>query len=410
MSGAGVADVLRPAAVGLKGWIMRLALPMAPIALGLLRRLGIIRLGSLYVVTRHDDVREVFGTDTSFGVPYEANLQVITGGEPFFLGMGNSPAYRAQLAAMHRVFLPGDLALLGDRAEALAEVIVSESGGQIDIVDLVRKVTFGILAPYIGIPEPKNGRLDLWATRLFEFQFVGSPSDLALMDEVNRIAPAFRQHIDSEIERRKSAAPSQDDVLGRCLALQRAQEPGYSDVEIRTALLCMIVGGPPQAPMVVPQAMEQLLRRPSALADAQAAAKVGNDGVLAALVREAMRFDPLAPGLPRRALKSHVVAFGTSRATTIPQGATVIVAFSSAMLDPIRVPNPQLFDAGRLRHEYIHFGYGLHACFGLRINEATLHRMVKPVLRRPGLRRADGAQGRLCKRGIFADRLAVQHD
>jgi cytochrome P450 len=80
------------------------------------------------------------------------------------------------------------------------------------------------------------------------------------------------------------------------------------------------------------------------------------------------------------------------------------------MMDPDRVPDPRRFKPGRLPHEYIHFGYGMHECFGRHINHATLHRMLKPLLRRPNLRRAPGAEGRLRKNGIFAERLVVLHD
>jgi cytochrome P450 len=260
------------------------------------------------------------------------------------------------------------------------------------------------------VPEPKQGRLDVWATRLFEYQFIGSPSDTALRADVDEIAPAFRMHIDSEIARRKAAPDATDDVLGRCLRLQAAGETGYSDVEIRTALLCMVVGGPPQPPMVVPQAMEQLLRRPEALAAAHDAAVDGRDADLHDIVFEAMRFDPLAPVLLRVALKDGTIAYGTKRATLIPTGATVFVAFPSAMMDERRIPEPGRFKPGRLPYEYIHFGHGLHECFGLNINHSTLHRMLKPLLRRPRLWRAEGRDGKLQKAGIFAERLSVLFD
>ena len=171
----------------------------------------------------------------------------------------------------------------------------------------------------------------------------------------------------------------------------------------------MVVGGPPQPPMVTPQAMEQLLRRPDALADAHKAAVAGNDAGLHDIVIEAMRFDPLAPGLPRVALTDWTVARGTRRATTIPKGATVLAAFASAMMDDRRIFEPRRFKPGRLPYEYIHFGYGMHECFGRYINHATLHRMLKPLLRRPNLRRASGHEGRLRKSGIFAERLCVRH-
>jgi cytochrome P450 len=404
-------DVLRPRPGGVKAWLASQAMPLIPFGMRLLRRFKpILGMGSTYVVTRYDDVREVFGTDAAFGVIYNDNIQVLTGGEPFFLGMPDSPTYHAQLDAMRRVVKASDLPALGDKAEALAEAFVAASGGQVEVVSLVRQVTFGVIAPYFGVPEPTQGRLDVWATRLFEFQFAGSPKDKALRAEVDEIAPAFRAHIDREIARRKVASDETDDVLARCLALQRAGEPGYSDIEIRTALLCMVVGGPPQPPMVTPQAMEQLLRRPDALADAHQAAVAGNDAQLHDIVIEAMRFDPLAPGLPRIALTDWTVARGTRRATTIPKGSTVLAAFASAMMDDRRIGEPRRFKPGRLPYEYIHFGNGMHECFGRYINHATLHRMLKPLLRRSYLRRAPGQEGRLRKNGIFAERLCVCHD
>ena len=106
-----------------------------------------------------------------------------------------------------------------------------------------------------------------------------------------------------------------------------------------------------------------------------------------------MRFDPLAPGLPRIVLKDWTLAQGTSRATKIPQGATVIAAFASAMSDGRRVPEPEALQSASAPHEYIHFGSMLHQCFGLHINSATLHLMLKPLLKQPNLRRAPDRRG-----------------
>ena len=59
-----------------------------------------------------------------------------------------------------------------------------------------------------------------------------------------------------------------------------------------------------------------------------------------------MRFDPLAPGLPRIAIQDWI-ARGTPRERTIPR-ATVIAAFASAMMDDRRVP-PHRFDPRGVR-------------------------------------------------------------
>ena len=179
----------------------------------------------------------------------------------------------------------------------MAKAIVDGAGGSLDVVnDLVRKVTFDLYADYIGIPQPETKNLDVWATRLFEFQFASSPKDIELRKEVDTIAPALRAHIDQTIANRKASDAKKDDILGRCLALQDEGETKFADdVFIRTNLLCMIVGGPPQVPMVTPQALEQLLRRPRALAMAQEAAETNDD---AALVGHRLRSDPLRPACP----------------------------------------------------------------------------------------------------------------
>jgi cytochrome P450 len=300
-----------------------------------------------------------------------------------------------------------DLPRLAAQVEAKATEIVAAAPGRIEVVDqLVRQVTFDVLSDYLGVPPPSRGDLRVWATRLFEFQFADQGNDPALRVDVDAMAPAMRAHIQGEIERRRGD-PGKDDVLGRLLRLQAAGEPGFDDDFIRTSLTGFIVGGPPQPPMVVPQAMEQLLRRPDALKGAQDAAIAGDDDRLRGYVWEAMRFDPLAPGLPRVALADAVIAAGTPHAAVVPKGSQVLAAFASAMMDPRRVADPRRFVPDRPAADYIHFGYGLHQCFGLHINHATLHLMLKPLLKQPKLRRAPGRAGRLTKNGVFAERLEV---
>ena len=59
------------------------------------------------IVTRQADVREVFRRDDVFGTPHKAAFDVLTDGEPFLLGLPDTPGYRASLEAMHDVFLHG---------------------------------------------------------------------------------------------------------------------------------------------------------------------------------------------------------------------------------------------------------------------------------------------------------------
>lgn len=413
MTAVDSSEVLRPERGRLRTRLMAWAMERVPFAFRLLRSLRpILRLGNSVVVTRYDDVREVFLNDQAFRVPYQEKLDVIMGGHPFFLSMDDTPEYQRDTAAMRQVVRVSDIAgRLALEVEQLAEKIVSAANGQLEVVDaLVRRVTFEVLQTYFGIPDPPGGDLRIWATRLFEFQFADPGNDPSLRREVDVIAPALRDHIQRLIEARRASGEHRDDVLGRCLEMQASGEPGFDDGQIRSALMGFIVGGPPQPPMVVPQALEQLLRRPDALKGAQQAALAADDKLLAGYVFEAMRFDPLAPALPRVATQEFTIAAGTRRAKTVAAGANVYVAFSSAMMDERRLADPLQFNPRRGPHEYIHFGYGLHTCFGIHMNMVLLPLMLKPLLKREGLKRAPGELGHLKKRGAFSDRLHVCYD
>ena len=329
------------------------------------------------------------------------------GGQPFFLGMDDTPEYLPGATAMRQVIRADDIPALAAKAEAMAEAIVAGAGGQLEVVDeLVRQVTFDLFRDYFGVTDPPGGDLRVWATRLFEFQFADDGTEelrgRGRARSARRCAPISMP--------RSPAAKPRPTARTTCWPLPRAcrrkGEPGYSDVEIRTGLMGMIVGGPPQPPMVVPQALEQLLRRPEALAGAQAAARANDDALPRRLCLRGDALRSARPGAAARRVEDGIIAAGTKRQTKVPKGAKVLVGFSSAMMDARRLEEPYEFRPGRLPHEYIHFGYGLHQCFGMHINQAMLPLMLKPLLKRPNLRRA----GKLRKQGPFSVELKVRYD
>ena len=73
-------------------------------------------------------------------------------------------------------------------------------------------------------------------------------------------------------------------MLGRCLELQSIGSPGMDDLGIRNNLIGLITGAIPTTSKCCAQALDQLLQRPDALAQAQAAAAAGNDALFAAYV------------------------------------------------------------------------------------------------------------------------------
>jgi cytochrome P450 len=77
------------------------------------------------------------------------------------------------------------------------------------------------------------------------------------------------------------------------------------------------------------------------------------------------------------------------------------------MFDASAFPQPGRVVAGRPLDGYLHFGHGMHTCFGLHINSVQIPELVAALLRLPGLRRAPGREGRIAYDGPFPEHLVV---
>ena len=72
---------------------------------------------------------------------------------------------------------------------------------------------------------------------------------------------------------------------------------------------------------------------------------------------------------------------------------------------------PDAFRTDRPWEDYILWGEGLHTCFGAHINRVLIPAILKPLLARPGLRRAAGPLGRIDTGGTpFPVHFVVEYD
>jgi cytochrome P450 len=78
------------------------------------------------------------------------------------------------------------------------------------------------------------------------------------------------------------------------------------------------------------------------------------------------------------------------------------------MNDERAVPAPDEFRVDRAWSEYMHFGYGLHTCFGQAINRVQLPALATALLEGPPIRRAAGDAGELRWSGPFPSGLSVE--
>ncbi len=351
--------------------------------------------GGTAIITRHADVTEVLEREADFAVVYEPKMRLITAGENFFLGMQDSPAYTRDVAAMRLAVRREDvpqhvIPLVAGEAAA----IMGRAENGLDVAaHLTRRVPARLAARYFGLPEADEDRLIAWTTVMFWYLFV----DLAGEEHVTRPALAAaaecRAWLDQAIADRHAHPTDADDVLNRCLALQAAGVPGMDDLGIRNNLIGLLIGLVPTLSKASILALEELLKRPDALVQAQAAARADDDARLADIVFEALRFSPMNPVIYRRANRTAVLARGTRRAVTIPAGHMVLASNLSAMFDPLALERPEEFRPGRPWDQYMLWGYGMHACFGGHINRVAIPHILKPLLRRENLRAATPPDG-----------------
>jgi cytochrome P450 len=374
----------------------------------ILRRIKPILLFKNYaLVTRFEDVQEVLSRDEVFLVTYGEKMRVVTGGENFFLGMQNSPEYTRDVSHMRSVVrredIPGRIAPF---VQKTASDLIAAAGNQLDVVQLSKTVPARWIADYFGLPLLSDQQVEAWGSVIFQYLFIDQDNDPKVAQGATKAAAEVRNWLDETIAARKASRIAKDDVLGRCLLLQSVGLPAMDDLSIRNNLLGLLVGAIPTTSKCCAQALDQLFDRPEQLKGAQAAALADDDALLGKYVFEALRFNPNNPGLFRLAAQDYRLAKDSLHGTTIPKGTSVIAATQSAMFDERMVDQPNEFRIDRPEYLSMHFGYGLHTCFGQYVNRVQIPGILKALLKHPGLGRA----GELQYQGPFPSSLLVSLD
>jgi cytochrome P450 len=358
-------------------------------------------IGTVFV-TRAEDVIEVLDREADFAVVYGTRMQKLTdkdgfaNGRNFFLGMQDGPEYQHDVSIMRLVMAREDVqTIVVPLAKREAERLAAQHPGSVDLPpDLTTRVPAAIVREYFGTPGTSEDELIRRATVLFWWLFVELDGDPAVEARAREAAHNLCASVDDTIAERKRSGVKKDDLLGRALVLQ-ASRPEFDDIAIRNNLVGIIIGAIPTLSKASVFALDALLARPEALAGAKEAARNGSDAALGAYVFEALRFNPINPVIYRRANRDVTIAASTLRARFVKKDMMVMAANLSAMFDPLKIDDPLAFRTDRPWGDYILWGYGFHACFGAHINRAVLPVMLRPLLARENLRRAEGPAGQV---------------
>ena len=392
---------------------MNLSSSVLRLGYGLLRNISpILSMRSTHVISRYDDVKEVLSNSVVFEAPYRKNLTTVMGGDiSFILGLPPGKKYDDQLSILQSQIRLADI---DSRIPCQTENIVNQllkNKEKINVVEVIRRATSSVLCEYFGLgadlSDTELDYIESLALNIFKYQFTNDGTDEKSRKLAAEEGAALLAIIDGKIEECRRGQNSPDMLINRYINVQK-ECPSLTDSTIRAAIFGFVVGGLPQPPMVAPNALNEILKRKDTLEVAKLLVCENSMEEFAALVFEALRFDPLAPLLKRVATQEVELAAGTKRAKTIRENDQLLVMFASAMQDGRRIDSPRKFIASRSSSAYMHFGYGHHECFAKHINNQMIPFLLKPIFEQGFVIRAKGRFGKLIKKDVaFADTLEL---
>ncbi len=293
---------------------------------------------------------------------------------PVLLYMDDSKAYRCDKEALDHAFCkPFRESLEHDTQRVITERLKARHGS--DQFDVVADFAEPVVAQVV-------------ARHFFGF----TPDDEQLLDFRQQLRTLGSALIDGEISGRAQRAA--DAIIE--LANSRKRFPEETDLAARlhqssnptiTSATGSVAGLSLAASATVARGLGQVVDRLVNDQDLQKQIKqavdtqtCNSDFLIDQLVRESLRFAPVLVFIRRYTLRD-VTLTPASGGKTLRRGTRVLVGLSSAMFDESAFPCPNDFRLDRPADSYVHFGYGLHRCYGSLLAEMFLRSMIKALLR-----------------------------
>jgi cytochrome P450 len=291
------------------------------------------------------------------------------------------PEHKFYRRALQPFFTPTAVAELEGPIRAIVIELIESfaANGHADLVaELAGPVPCIVIAMILGLDRTHWPSFMGWVDGMEAASHVG---DVAARQ---RYAGELYEFLVSEVERRK-AAP-RDDLL-TTIATMTLEGAEVSDAIRYGMAQLILVAGHDTTVGGIGSLLRHLMEHPDLRARA-----AGDEAVLARAIEESLRFESPVFGLART-----VTCPVTVRDRELEPGDKVLLMFGSANHDPLRFPDPEVFDADRDdRPPHIAFGFGRHRCIGEHLARLEMRVVAEELLRRvPAYRLAPGAEIRM---------------
>jgi cytochrome P450 len=327
----------------------------------------------VWLVTRYDEVREVFRDHETFSQRAQPGYPSVTPGR-YTVVMGEKPTFLRMDPPDHtryRRMLTADFAVkrvnaLRPRMEAIVDGLIDDmlaKGPPADIVaDLALPLPTTVIAELLGLPhEDCDYIAERTATR---FSSDGAAAQQALRD--------LMAYMDGQIRQKRALSPEPDDLMMRLL--RNFVDPGELEYDEALQMLeLLLVGGHDTTANMTGLGILTLLEYPD-----QADLLRRNPELMGSAVNELLRFLTVNQNVGGRVCVRDTVLGGQH----IRAGEGVYALMPSANRDDAVFADPDRFDITRDPTNHMAFGYGAHQCLGMNLAKAELEVVYGRVLDR----------------------------
>jgi cytochrome P450 family 135 len=203
-------------------------------------------------------------------------------------------------------------------------------------------------------------------------------------------------------ERRAEGGLEQrDDILSALMLARFEDGEAISDTELRDQLLTLLLAGHETTATALAWSFDLLLRHPRELARLRDSLEAGEDDYLRATITETLRLRPVVP-LAGRRLATDLVAGDLE----LPAGTDVTPAIwlthtrADVYPEPFAFRPERFLEEGPDTYSWIPYGGSVRRCLGASFAEFEMRIVLREVLSRCELRKADPAPEKIGRRNI----------
>ena len=285
------------------------------------------------------------------------------------------PVHTRLRTLVNRAFVSRRIERLRPRAAALANELIDgfEGEGTAELIAaFATPIPLTLIAELLGVPVDAGPSLLEWSHRMVAMY---TPRrDRAIEDAAVAATGEFVAFLREIVGERRKAP--RDDLVSHLIAAESAGDR-LSEDELVAGCIQLLNAGHEATVHAIGNAVKAILE-----SGQSPAALFSSDDSTAAVVEEALRFDPPLHFFDRYALEPVEVA-----GIRLRKGEKIGLLLAAANRDPARWPEPDRFDPARPLLANVAFGAGIHFCIGAPLARLEMQ-VALPILfqRLPQLR------------------------